>query len=74
MPELEQKHQVLLLFDSWYAKSVVVCLADEYENLDIICNTRYDSAIYDLPPAPTVLWSSFFVTFVAKKFIGLLLG
>lgn len=53
MPGLEQKHQVLLLFDSWYAKSVVVCLADEYENLDIICNARYDSAIYDLPPAPT---------------------
>lgn len=53
MPELEQKHQVLLLFDSWYAKSVLVCLADEYENLDIICNARYDSAIYDLPPAPT---------------------
>lgn len=26
-----------------------VCLADEYENLDIICNARYDSAIYDLP-------------------------
>ena len=28
-------------------------ISDEYENLDIICNARYDSAIYDLPPAPT---------------------
>ena len=27
MPELEQKNQVLLLFDSWYAKKALVCLA-----------------------------------------------
>ena len=53
MPELEQKHQVLLQFDIWYTKKTLVCLADEYENLDIICNARYDSAIYDLPQAPT---------------------
>ena len=53
MPELEQKNQVLLLFDSWYAKKALVCLAGEYKNLDIICNARYDSAIYDLPQAPT---------------------
>ena len=53
MPELNQKHQVLLLFDSWYAKKSLVRLADEYENLDIICNARYDSAIYNLPQAPT---------------------
>ena len=53
MPEFEHKHQVLLLFDSWYAKGALVCLADEYKNLDIICNARYDSAIYDLPQAPT---------------------
>ena len=52
MPEFRQKHQVLLLFDSWYAKKSLVCLADEYENLDIICNARYDSVIYDLPQAP----------------------
>ena len=53
MPESEQKHQVLLLFDSWYAKRAMVCLADEYKNLDIICNARYDSAVYDLPQTPT---------------------
>ena len=44
---------MLLLFDSWYAKKALVCLAGEYKNLDIICNARYDSAIYDLPQAPT---------------------
>ncbi len=52
MPELGQKHQVLLLFDSWYAKKSLVCLADEFKNLDIICNARHDSAIYDLPQNP----------------------
>ena len=26
MPEFRQKHQVLLLFDSWYAKKPLVCL------------------------------------------------
>ena len=29
---------------------------------------------YDLTVFPTLLWSSIFVTFVAKKIIGLLLG
>lgn len=53
MPGLALKHQVLLLFDSWYAKKSLVCLAGEYENLDIICNARYDSARYGLPQAPT---------------------
>ena len=53
MPELAQKHQVLLFFDSWYAKASLVQLADKYKNLDIICNVRHNSAIYDLPQAPT---------------------
>lgn len=26
---------------------------DEYENLDIICNARYNSVLYDLAPQPT---------------------
>lgn len=34
-------------------KKSLVCLAGEYENLDIICNARYDSARYGLPQAPT---------------------
>ena len=28
-------------------------VVDEYANLDIICNARYDSVIYDLAPQPT---------------------
>ena len=62
MPELEPKHQVLLLFDSWYAKKALVCLVGEYKNLDIICNARFDSAIYDLPQAPTGKRGLFFST------------
>ena len=53
MPELEARHQVILLFDSWYAKSSMACLVDEFHNLDIVCNARCDSVIYDLPPART---------------------
>ena len=53
MLKLAQKHQVLLLFDSWYAKASLVCLAGKYKNLDIICNVRYNSAIYDLLQAST---------------------
>ena len=31
MPELEHKHQVLLLFDRWYAKKALVCLASSVQ-------------------------------------------
>lgn len=59
MPELQQKHQVLLLFDSWYAKKVLVCLAYEYENLDIICNTSVLTRLYlDKPPCSLSHWTA----------------
>ena len=44
---------VVILCDSWYAKKDLVCVVNEYANLDIICNVRYDSVIYDLAPQPT---------------------
>lgn len=53
MPALQDQSNVLLLFDSWYAKRNLVCIKEEYENLDIICNARRDSVIYDLAPRPT---------------------
>lgn len=31
---------------------MLVCLVDEYENLDLIGNARVDSVIYDLAPEP----------------------
>ena len=39
--------------------------------LEIVCVT---SGSLELGVGQELLWSSFFVTFVAKKFIGLLLG
>lgn len=45
--------QVFLLCDSWYPKAEVAGLVSEFENLDIICNARVDTAMYELPPAPT---------------------
>lgn len=53
MPELSSKKNVIILCDSWYAKKDLVCVVDEYSNLDIVCNARYDSVIYDLAPQPT---------------------
>ena len=34
-------------------KKNLVSMVDEYPNLDLICNARSDSVIYDLVPAPT---------------------
>ena len=53
MPEFSKKRNVILLCDSWYVKKDLVCIVDEYENLDLIGNARSDSVIYDLPPQPT---------------------
>lgn len=54
MPELSGKKNVIILCDSWYVKKDLVCLVDEYENLDLIGNARADSVIYDLAPEPSV--------------------
>ena len=53
MPEFSKKRNVILLCDSWYVKKDLVCIVEEYENLDLIGNARSDSVIYDLPPQPT---------------------
>ena len=53
MPELTEKKNVILLCDSWYVKKDLVCLVDEYENLDLVGSARADSVIYDLAPEPS---------------------
>ena len=53
MPELSGVKNVLLLCDSWYAKKNLVGLVNEYDNLDIICNARTDSVIYEPAPPKT---------------------
>ena len=52
MPVFLSQKNVIVLCDSWYAKKDLVCVVNEYANLDIICNSRYDSVIYDLAPQP----------------------
>jgi hypothetical protein len=53
MPELAEKKNVILLCDSCYTKGDLVSVADEYQNLGLIGNARYDSVLYDLAPQPT---------------------
>ena len=36
-----------------FVKNDLICLVDEYENLDLIGNARADSVIYGLAPEPT---------------------
>jgi len=49
MPAFETKKNVIILCDSWYVKKDLLCVVDEYENIDLIGNARSDSVIYDLP-------------------------
>ena len=53
MPELAGHKQVILLFDSWYAKRDLLCVVDEFSNLDILCGARSDTVLYDLAPPHT---------------------
>ncbi len=53
MPAFRSRRNVIILCDSWYAKQNLICITEEYPNLDIICNARYDTVLYDLAPAPT---------------------
>lgn len=53
MPSLSDIKQVILLFDSWYAKSDMTSIISKFSNLNIICSVRSDTVLYDLPPART---------------------
>ena len=53
MPVFALQKSVIVLCDSWYAKKDLLCIVDEYPNLDIICKARCDSALYGQPPKPT---------------------
>ena len=36
-------------FDSWYAKRELLAHALSYPNLNVICNARHDTAMFELP-------------------------
>ena len=48
MPMLKDK-QVILCFDSWYAKKKLIDWALSHSNVNIICNARHDTVMWDLP-------------------------
>lgn len=52
MPKLEG-FKVILLCDSWYSKGQIIKTVRKHKNLEIIGAVRCDTALYDLPPAPT---------------------
>lgn len=52
MPELQCKRTILLC-DSWYAKQDVTALVEQFEHLDMVCNVRKDTVLYELPPKPS---------------------
>lgn len=49
MPQLEGR-KVVLTFDAWYAKKELINRALQHKNLEIICNVRSDTVMYELPP------------------------
>ncbi len=52
MPELQFKRTILIC-DSWYAKQEVTALVEQFEHLDIVCNVRKDTVLYELPLKPS---------------------
>lgn len=53
MPVFTAGQQVILLCDSWYPKGVVLTLTQEFPQLEMICNVRCDTALYELPAPRT---------------------
>ncbi|MDO4339067.1 MAG: transposase [Eubacteriales bacterium] len=53
MKVIDPGRQVILLCDSWYPKGEVAALVEQFENLEMVCNARVDTALYGLPPAKT---------------------
>ena len=53
MKAIGPERQVILLCDSWYPKAEVAALVEQFENLEMVCNVRVDTALYGLPSAKT---------------------
>ena len=53
MKTIGSSRQVILLCDSWYPKAEVAALVHNFKNLELVCNARTDTALYELPPAKT---------------------
>ena len=53
MPALEKACKVIVLCDSWYGKSEIFALTHKFPAIEVICNVRHDTVLYDLKPDPT---------------------
>ena len=53
MESLSNARQVVILAECWYGKSEIFGLKTEFTNLDVICNVRRDTVLYDLAPERT---------------------
>ena len=53
IPEFQSWKHVIIFCNSWYTKQNLVCIINEYPNLDLIGNVRSDSVMYDFAPART---------------------
>ena len=53
VPVFASQKNVIILCDSWYAKKKSGMRCRRISNLDLICNARSDSVIYDLAPQRT---------------------
>lgn len=53
MKTIGPQRQVILLCDSWYPKAKVAALVEQFENLEMVCNARVDTALYGPAPART---------------------
>ncbi len=53
MKAIGPERQGILLCDSWYPKAEVTALVEQFENLEMVCNARVDTALYGLAPAKT---------------------
>ena len=49
MPQLAN-FQVVVAFDSWYAKQTFIRPLQRHGNVVMICNARHDTVMYDFPP------------------------
>ncbi len=53
MKAIGPERQVILICDIWYPKAGVAALVEQFDNLEMVCNVRVDTALYGLPPAKT---------------------
>ena len=48
MGVLGTERKVVVMTDSWYGKSEIFMLKEQFSNLNVTCNLRKDTVLYDL--------------------------